>query len=500
MSIFITGNAQNLSYEPCGTPSYRSDWLKRYQANPTSYRNGVDTVLYIPLTIHIVGKDDGTGYHPTKPIFDAFCTLNEDFKDANIQFYIEGDFRYIDSASYYNHGTVIKGYEMMITNNVPNTINCYVVNNPANTGGYNLPSANAICLRKSGTNSGSHTWAHEIGHNLSIQHPFLGWEGDTYNYNTATPTTVTYDYTLFKPILYTDTTIIDTAFVELMDGSNCTFAADGFCDTPPDYLSFGWQCNGNFESQQLQKDPNNIDFRSDGTNIMSYSFDACQSRFTNDQIMAMRANIYSTKSSYLYNQNPTKDTITQLPTLTSPVAGATEPVNQVSLNWSSVTGATKYLVEVSLFASFSILQGEYLVSGTSFQIPAGDLLENRTYNWRVKPFNEGYTCAGYTSKETFFTGSPVNTISITKEATWSIFPNPINAQQPLLINYTGSKNQQGSISLYAMNGQKIHQRIFNTTDNQSITISPSHFKTDGIYIVVIDTGEMILQEKVMVIK
>ena len=114
-----------------------------------------------------------------------------------------------------------------------------------------------------------------MGHNLSIQHPFLGWEGNTFDYSLPTPTEVYYDYTYFQDTLILDTLIIDTAFVELMDGSNCTFAADGFCDTPPDYLSNRWQCKPDSQSIILQKDPNGVDFYSDGINFMSYAFNVC---------------------------------------------------------------------------------------------------------------------------------------------------------------------------------------------------------------------------------
>ncbi|MDZ4683181.1 MAG: hypothetical protein SGI94_22250, partial [Saprospiraceae bacterium] len=49
---------------PCGTVSSRSAWLKRYQLQPELYEKNMDTVLYVPLTIHLLGTDAGLGFFP----------------------------------------------------------------------------------------------------------------------------------------------------------------------------------------------------------------------------------------------------------------------------------------------------------------------------------------------------------------------------------------------------------------------------------------------------
>mgnify|MGYP000043822657 FL=1 len=80
------------------------------------------------------------------------------------------------------------------------------------------------------------------------------------------PETVLYNYTLFKDSLILDTLIIDTAYVEKVDGSNCEYAADGFCDTPPDYLAYRWTCNQSTgTSFGTMLDPNGESFKSDAT-------------------------------------------------------------------------------------------------------------------------------------------------------------------------------------------------------------------------------------------
>ncbi|MDF1868195.1 MAG: hypothetical protein P1U70_25465, partial [Saprospiraceae bacterium] len=118
--------AQNKSdLAPCGTISYRSDWLKNYQRNPSQFQTENDTILYVPLTIHLVGSDAGTGYFGFDNLMDALCILNSDFEQANIHFFTEGDIRYIANSAWNTHSTVLDGAEMMFANNVDNTLNCY---------------------------------------------------------------------------------------------------------------------------------------------------------------------------------------------------------------------------------------------------------------------------------------------------------------------------------------------------------------------------------------
>ena len=110
----------------CGTTDGKVPWLVEYQANPVAFPRSSDT-LYIPVTIHLVGTNVGGGYFGIADLLDAFCTLNRDFEASAIQFYMEGDIRYIPNNTYYNHN-FDTGSEMMTIHNVPNTINCYISN------------------------------------------------------------------------------------------------------------------------------------------------------------------------------------------------------------------------------------------------------------------------------------------------------------------------------------------------------------------------------------
>ncbi|MEL6720383.1 MAG: metalloprotease, partial [Bacteroidota bacterium] len=356
--IFSIDFAVAQQLNPCGTIAGRSKWLQQYQAAPDRYKKGNDSTIYVPMTIHILGTNTGNGYFRMPNFLDAFCRLNTDFEGTNLHFYINNEINYINNTAWYQHDDILTGVEMMFENNVENTLNVYFVDSPAGNCGYNLPYA-GIANAKSCSDPDDHTWAHEVGHALSIPHPFLGWEGGVahdgsinHSFNNPAPREVYYDYTLFKEQLYLDTLIIDTALVELVDGSNCYEAADGFCDTEPDYVAQRWQCNADGRSPTRQTDPDGQKFNSDGSLIMGYSLDQCSSRFTPEQIAAMRANLLDQKSAWLNDQAPLGTVSTDPVVINSPFEDEITPAENIYFEWEAVENATHYIVQVSRLSSF----------------------------------------------------------------------------------------------------------------------------------------------------
>lgn len=421
---------------PCGTVEGRSEWLKKYQQRPHEYRKDMDSVLFIPLTIHLAGSDNGLGYFPPSQLVTALCRLNADFLQTGLQFFVDGDIRYIPNSSWDSHPTVLDGAEMMFANNVPNTLNCYFVSDPAGNCGYNLRYA-GVAIRKSCAGPNDHTWAHEIGHALAIPHPFLGWEGGVsydgsvpHNFSNPAPEFVTYDYTYFKDTLILDTLIIDTALVEKVDGSNCHLAADGFCDTSPDYLSGRWTCNAGGVSPQLQTDPDGATFRSDGTLIMGYANDACQTRFTTEQIEAMRAFLFDRRPYWISTQTPEPVIPNEAPVTLFPIQGEPAQFNAVQLTWGPTPNATRYVVQVSRLVNFSVLE-EFIVADTTLFLD--NLLVNRTYYWRVKPINNYNFCTIWSATANFVTAAISSTGEGGAPVKAVVFPNPVRGGQEVFV-------------------------------------------------------------------
>ncbi|MEM8523280.1 MAG: T9SS type A sorting domain-containing protein [Bacteroidota bacterium] len=485
---------------PCGTVTGRSKWLKQYQAHPDRFSKGSDNTIYVPMTIHILGTNTGSGYFRLPNFLDAFCRLNTDFEGTNLHFYINGEINYINNTAWYQHDDILTGVEMMFENNIENTLNVYFVDSPAGNCGYNLPYA-GIANAKACSDPDDHTWAHEVGHALSIPHPFLGWEGGVahdgsinHNFNEPAPREVYYDYTLFKDQLYLDTLIIDTALVELVDGSNCFEAADGFCDTKPDYVAQRWQCNSAGRSRVTQTDPDGQQFTSDGSLIMGYSLDQCSSRFTQEQIAAMRANLLDQKASWL-NDDPPLGTVNTDPiVVNSPFNEEITAAENIYFEWDAVENATHYILQVSRLSSFAFSEVDVVVEGNSFEVES--LRADRKYYWRIRPYNHYSACTTYSEISEFQTSSSVtSTEQITENLDIEIYPNLIQKGESIQI-HANSTSQDFTLTIYSLDGRRWQEEKLDLHHGTSNL--PFRFAKSGIYLLEMKNEKGIQIEKIIV--
>ena len=206
----------------CGTemPENMMNWLKAYKQQPINSANKIaqDGPIFIPLAIHIVGTDEGGGYYKVQDLMEALCHLNEQYEPVGFFFYIFGEINYINNSDVYEHTSSWSISGTIQQNNVSGAANLYFVQDPAGNCGYFSGGLDFIMLRKSCSGPNNSTIAHELGHYFSLPHTFYGWEGrDPYN-----------DAARFQD--------------ERVNGSNCNFAGDYFCDTPADYISDRWSC------------------------------------------------------------------------------------------------------------------------------------------------------------------------------------------------------------------------------------------------------------------
>jgi hypothetical protein len=499
LGLGLTLNCLAQELHPCGTPSYRSAWLKSYQKNPSAYSTRSSELLYVPVSIHMVGTDDGKGFISESKLFKAIQKVNHDFESSDIQFFIKGGFNRVQNSDWISHDDYKVGADMMFSNNIENSINCYFVVDPAGNCGYNLPYA-GIALALNCVNPNDDTWAHEIGHNLSLPHPFLGWEGGIFHnggdhdYNDPAPEFVTYDYTVFQDVQYSadDTLIIDTAYVEKVDGSNCHFAADGFCDTDPDYLVGGESCDPSTgRSRRVQTDPNGEKFTSDASLIMAYFGDECGQRFTAEQSNAMRANLIDQKPAYLVNNEAPPAIEGEGPELTSPVDDAVVPVNQVRLEWEAVENAQYYLVEISRGSSVSGANFDTITTELFYDIST--LREGRTYYWKITPFTTHQFNALPSEIRSFEVGEVVSNTNREEPKPFSLRNTLVQHGQDIIIN---GKNlsSEASLALYHINGGISKSYSGNTGE---IRINTGDLIT-GVYILRIEQGIWSWNEKITV--
>lgn len=470
---------------PCGVREFGiSNWLREFQTNPSAFSHlrGNNDILQVPMTIHIIGQADGSGYFSRPDLQIAICKLNNDFAQYNIKFFIQGPIRYHNNTTWYNHTTFPIGNAMYSATRVQNTMNVYIDNNAAGNCGY-APSGGGdrLFLRKSCIRGAvSTTWAHEMGHALSLPHTFSGWEDTTYDPSQPTPSVV---FRGNNPVN-----------VERVDRVNCASSADGFCDTEPDYLSGLWNCNGNGQSSTILKDPLNVEFRVDGSMIMSYANDACHSGFSPMQVAAMRANLQTVKSAMLFSGS-----LPQLGSLStvgvSPMADEEVLHQNIRLEWESVPNAEEYIVEVSRFNDFGLKEFEALVTTNTVIVP--ELVAGRNYLYRVMPLNKSDFCTTFSPTTRFRAVIQTSTTEVAGNS-FSIYPTLLKDTEYMSLSGRLSRSLDITFDVLDLQG-----RIISSTRKflPAGTISESLFigsLPKGMYMMRINSGEGITALKFMV--
>ena len=430
-SPFLTGQP---APAPCGTAPGKSEWLKSYQSKPQTWANRFNDTLYVPLTLHLVGTSEGHGYYRADYLYPSLCALNRHFAPARIQFYIKGEINYINNDNYYRYNSANVGVQMRRQHNVPNTANCYFVDEARNYCGYYSGYEEGVVIDKSCAAPDSETWAHEMGHFFSLPHTFLGWGNEMYYEGLEVPHYLS-----------------NGQEVELQNGSNCGRAGDGFCDTSADYLSFGWRCNEGQQSQILQRDPEGADFRSDGTLIMSYG--DCRSRFSEEQMAAMRANLLSEKSALLAGP-PTPVAVTAAPTLLQPADGERiEGRSCASLSWNAAPNADAYTVRVKRKYPIGNTVPPQVFATADTQLLVIDIKPGYTYEWTVGAYNRFDGCNAESTPWLFRlaeVGQPAFHLKV--------YPQPGAPGLPLTVAWELAHAETTQLYLYNASGQLTWQR------------------------------------------
>ena len=478
----LTTLAQSVP-EPCGTVAERSTWLADFQRGLTPEARPARTDVTIALHTHLLAPSAARPFSYVRAL-ETMGALERDFVGTGVRFRVNLPFDTIVSAAYDDHATVLEGADLMFANNVDGALNLYLVSNPAGNCGYNLPYA-GIAVASQCAGAASKTMAHEVGHALSLPHPFLGWEGGQTtggdrpaDFGRPAPRTVTYDYTYFQDTLIRDTTIIDTALVELVDRSNCREAADGFCDTPADYLARRWTCNNNGVSNTSQLDPDSVAFVSDGSLIMSYSDDDCQQRFSPDQALAMQAFAQQERSSWIRSNG---DTATVSGDVEPAFVDGDELPSATVLPFTSAPNATHYYVQISARRSLSSFVAQAVTTDTFVVLDPSVFEVGEEYYWRVYPYSDHSFRRGFSPRYSF-----VYPMSVGAPAAASVdiaaFPNPVAAGSHVQL---GERWAGRAYGLRSAVGQVVQRGTLDASGQ--LTLKPA--TPQGVYVLVVDAGD-----------
>ncbi len=438
----------------CGTVGEREEALvPRLQRNIAARRASSEvqprSITYLPITFFLVARDEGFGRAAPGKVMDMLCRLNEDFTGMDIQFYIK-EFVFLNHTGIYsNHND----YEfLMLALRDPAAINVWVLQDATPdieieglVQGYYIQDnyqRDWIVMRTSEANEDATTLSHEMGHFFSLVHPFRGW--DTEPYDAAVHG---------DPAPAVSPGGQDT---ELMSGANCETAADMLCDTPPDYnFGFGWMtCE-----YQGALDPEGEPVDPEERLIMSY-FNQCERDeyfFSDEQRAVILQDLFTEQRDYIRAAGPPANLgpVAGPVTLLAPAdeSGISDP-GSVDFSWTPAAGADAYLLEIDVVVTFNTpLLRRLIVTDNNWTVTG--LQNDRTYYWRVRPFNSYQACTEFSELNLFYTGQTVGLSQAGSNLNWSVAPNPAAPGGQLTLDLAASTAFTARIELTSVLGRPI---------------------------------------------
>ena len=161
------------------------------------------------------------------------------------------------------------------------------------------------------------------------------------------------------------------------------------------------------------------------------------------------------------------------------------------LGWADVDAATIYRVRVEDGSGNPI---EFVFNATtgvnSFTVSGLNASSN--YKFKVRSSCVGGK-SGWSSWTNFST-APLRESELSDVI--SVFPNP--ASESINLQFLNNSNAGAQIMIYDLTGKMVYHQMVTTSNNETLNISVSNFP-EGIYQIMMENGETILTEKLMVI-
>ncbi|PHI21869.1 hypothetical protein CEQ90_00860 [Lewinellaceae bacterium SD302] len=364
----------------CGTPpptSQEYDYARDVIGQIELDENANTT--YIPIQVHIVRLNNGTGGPTLETLARGLSNLNHHYAASGIQFFYRDFPEYVNNTDYYNFNQFddnIDGNDTetelrSLTPRASDAVNVYFCQSVITSSGgaacgyayypSSFESRNTIVMDNQCMSSPNGTYPHEFGHYFDLFHTHQGTESGPNNFNAEN-------------------------VARSGPNANCNTDGDQLCDTEADprYDS------GNFSNCSI---PNN-EFDAFGElyvhpveNIMSYYPDGCGGLLTADQSarIAQGAIERSSQSSYSLDAQPQ-----QVNVPTNLTAVFNEAAGRIELNWTdAANNEMGYYVEkstTSATAGFLAMEnagvGENVTAFNDFAYQP-----NTNYWYRVRPVN-----------------------------------------------------------------------------------------------------------------
>ena len=479
----------------CGTP--QMPILERVEINQRNLQilqRGA--TKYIPITFHLVAATNGTGRIQEEDVFRQLHSLNNQYADQDVVYYIDR-LSYFDNDAVYNTPASSAARIQMRGRKDNNSINVYITLNadsgsggPGQTLAYYDPQDDWIVSRKNQINSGTKSLAHELGHFFSLPHPHAGW--DCYPYT---------DEDYGNPVTAEFTIPCDggggSLPIELQNGSNCTTAGDRICDTPPDYNIGLLHQNGCANNTSI-KDKNGEVITPITTNYMSYYMECDTWSFTQTQKNLMNTDYFTIQRAYIRTGKiPVTDSVEAPVNYITPINGESTPApTNILLDWEDTPGATHYLVMVDRFPNFTFNPVKYFTTESQLildELPAGVI-----HYWRVWPYNESETGAGYSPTQTFRVGTGVGVNEIKDIEDYVLSPNPVDGNAIATLTVTSLKSFEATLKVTDVSGHISYVDQIVIPSGQSAHSIETGNLPAGVYFVMLHSADGILVERLLI--
>lgn len=458
---------------------------------------------FVPVTIHRVGKNNGTGSISEEEVYSSICTLNERHEalGTEFRFFIHA-MNEVNNSEYSVHPQRNGARLRNLANRSEhrNSLNLFVVDdirsrNPdANLpgepdsvsviAGYYTRGFDYIVVRQQNMADATFTLEHEIGHFFTLMHTHNGWEQFPYQ--------ATEDGEKVEILTVESNQTGATVRVELMDGSNCEIAGDNICDTPPDY-GFGQACSC-CRMNYVVLDRNCDTIRPMLNNIMAYSERCSDWIFSPDQITAMQTD-YDTRNELLAGAEdvteytPIKGQVTLVAPGRPGAVDRVDIYDEVFFDWEDVPEAEFYILNIN---------GESQVVEES-ELTVTTLNPGAINSWSVKAYNKfGGGCFGST-EIAFLTGTgSVSVSDIEQIESIQLVPNPVTLNDELRLSFSSSESMNGQLKMLDLSGKVFYEKELSVKAGFNlINISTQGFQS-GLYILYMETSHGTLTQKVII--
>lgn len=195
------------------------------------------------------------------------------------------------------------------------------------------------------------------------------------------------------------------------------------------------------------------------------------------------------------------------PTLISPTDGATNQSLNLTLDWSDVTGAFGYGLQIATNTGFTNIVLNIQVAASQYTVPAGILSYYTTYFWRANAYNGLGT--GLWSDiwyfRTLILGVEINKNEIPERFNlYQNYPNPFNPTTKIKFDIPSSSSASTStikLAVYDVTGREV-KMLFDGEYKPGVyevTVDASRF-TSGVYFYKLTAGQYTATNKMMIVK